>query len=68
MAFAKIHERLSGFCCDWSAQKGAAQLRALFERIDLTSDQFNSPAFTRLEALKNLLRTGQLDRDLFWTC
>jgi nucleoside-diphosphate-sugar epimerase len=67
VAFEKIHRHLSGFCCDWSAPKGAAQLRALFERIDLTSDLFNFPAFTRLEALKSLLRTGQLDRDLFWT-
>jgi len=67
VSFAKIQSRLPGFSCDWTAVKGAEQLRALFDRIDLSPEQFAFPAFTRVEALKQLLRTGQLNHELFWT-
>jgi nucleoside-diphosphate-sugar epimerase len=66
VSFDKIYARLPGFHCDWDARKGVTQLRNLFDRIDLTSEQFGFRAFTRLEELKYLLRTQQLDDDLFW--
>jgi nucleoside-diphosphate-sugar epimerase len=66
VSFDKIHGRLPGFCCDWDARRGVAQLRNLFDRIDLTREQFGFRAFTRLEELKYLLRTRQLDNELFW--
>ena len=66
VSFDKIYARLPGFHCDWDARKGVTQLRDLFDRIDLTSEQFGFRAFTRLEELKYLLRTQQLDDDLFW--
>jgi hypothetical protein len=67
VSFDKINARLPGFRCDWDARKGVAQLHRLFERIDLTSDQFRFRAFTRLEELKYLVRTQQLDDELFWS-
>jgi nucleoside-diphosphate-sugar epimerase len=67
VSFDKINARLPGFRCEWDARRGAEQLRALFDRIDLTADRFGFRAFTRVEALKHLVRTGQLDRDLYWT-
>ena len=66
VSFDKIHASLPGFYCEWDARQGVAQLRRLFDRIDLTSGQFGFRAFTRLEALKYLLRTQQVDDDLFW--
>ena len=66
VAFDKIHRRLPAFRCDWDARKGVAQLHDLFERIALTADQFHFRAFTRLEELKYLIRTHQLDDQLFW--
>ena len=67
VSFDKVHARLPGFRCEWDARQGVAQLRRLFDRIDLTSEQFRFRAFTRLEELKYLLRTQQLDDELFWS-
>ena len=67
VAFDKIHDRLPEFRCRWDARAGVAQLRDLFERIELTTERFQFRAFTRLEELKYLLRTRQVDDALFWT-
>jgi len=66
VSFDKIHRALPGFRCDWDARMGVEQLHQLFERIDLASEQFRFRAFTRLEELKYLIRTRQLDDELFW--
>ncbi len=66
VSFDKISERLPDFSCDWNADKGAAQLRQLFERIDLDTSTFTGRGHTRLTQLEHLLRTGQIDRDFFW--
>ncbi|MGC4083763.1 MAG: NAD-dependent epimerase/dehydratase [Vicinamibacterales bacterium] len=66
VSFDRIHQRLPGFSCEWDAARGATQLRTLFERIDLTAERFQFRAFTRLDALKYLLRTEQIDAELFW--
>ena len=66
VTFDKIHERLPGFRCEWNAEKGARQLRNVFERIGMPREQFEFRAFTRLKALKHLLSTGQIDERFFW--
>ena len=66
VAFDKIQSRLPEFRCRWDARAGVAQLRDLFERIELTADRFQFRAFTRLDELKYLVRTRQLDEALFW--
>lgn len=68
VSFAKIHKRLPGFRCAWDARKGAAQLRAVFDRIGLDASRFEARPFTRLKQLKYLIASGQLDEQLFWTC
>lgn len=65
--FTKINTRLPGFRCEWNAERGAAQLAALFARIDLTRSDFESRGYTRLKQLEYLLATGQIDQDFFWT-
>lgn len=67
VAFEKIHEALPAFSCEWDASRGAAQLRALFERIGMTPDVFNARPFTRLRQLEHLLRTRQIDDNFYWT-
>jgi nucleoside-diphosphate-sugar epimerase len=67
VSFDKIAARLPGFRCAWDARQGVAQLRELFDRIELTAERFGFRAFTRIEALKYLLRTGQVNDRLFWT-
>ena len=51
----------------WTAERGARQLRAVFERIGLTREMFEAPPFTRLKELKFLRDTGQIDEALYWT-
>ncbi|ADV65829.1 NAD-dependent epimerase/dehydratase family protein [Deinococcus maricopensis] len=67
VSFEKINTRLPGFRCEWNAERGAAQLAALFERINLTRAEFESRGYTRLKMLEHLIATGQIDQDFFWT-
>jgi nucleoside-diphosphate-sugar epimerase len=67
VTFDKIHERLPGFECQWSALSGAKQLRQIFERIQMPAETFEFRAFTRLKQLRYLMETRQLDDELFWT-
>lgn len=64
--FDKITNQLPGFKCEWNADRGAAQLRELFERIDMSADTFKFRAFTRLKQLEYLIRTRQIDDRFFW--
>jgi nucleoside-diphosphate-sugar epimerase len=67
VSFDKIYTRLPGFRCDWNLERGARQLRELCERVDLTEEKFRFRAFTRLDQLKYLIDTSQIDADFFWT-
>ena len=66
VSFAKVAKHLPNFRCDWDVEKGVRQFRALFERIDLTSQLFDHPGFTRLKQLEYLIRTKQIDDDFYW--
>lgn len=66
VSFEKIHRELPGFSCEWDAERGARQLRGVFERIGLTEELFQATPFTRLKALEHLIATGQLDSALYW--
>jgi nucleoside-diphosphate-sugar epimerase len=67
VSFAKIRERMPAFRTRWTAARGAAELRTVFERIGLTREMFEAPPFTRLRELKFLRDTGQIDEALYWT-
>jgi len=67
VSFAKIRERMPSFKCQWSAERGALQLKTVFLRIQLDDAMFNSAPFTRLSELRHLRRTEQLDPKLLWT-
>lgn len=66
VSFAKIRERLPGFRCQWSAERGARQLYDVFARIALSPEVFLYRAFTRLQQLKHLLATRQIDEDFYF--
>ncbi|GAA2721726.1 NAD-dependent epimerase/dehydratase family protein [Cellulomonas aerilata] len=66
VAFDKIRSVLPGYACEWDAQKGAAQLRRVFEDIDLDAATFTGRGHTRLKQIEHLIRTGQVDEQLFW--
>lgn len=66
VSFDKIANKLPNFECQWDAQKGAEQLHAVFSRIDLDEPTFTGRGHTRLLQLQHLMRTGQVDAELYW--
>jgi hypothetical protein len=66
VSFERIANELPGFRCRHSPEAGAIEFRRLFEQIKLRREQFEAPAYTRLAMIRQLLRTGQVDDELFW--
>lgn len=64
--FDKIHAALPEFSCDWSARDGAQQLYDVFDLIKLDAETFYGRGHTRLKQIEYLMRTGQVDSELFW--
>jgi nucleoside-diphosphate-sugar epimerase len=62
----KIRDVLAGFECRWTPEDGAKQLLRVFERIDMSSERFQFRAFTRLNQLRYLQETDQLDSEFYW--
>lgn len=67
VAFDKIRQVLPGYETDWDAKRGAAQLREVFERIDLDAGTVTGRGHTRLKQIEYLMRTRQVDDQLYWT-
>jgi nucleoside-diphosphate-sugar epimerase len=65
-SFEKIHRHLPKFTCQWPAELGARQLHQIFSHIKMTREMFSFRGFTRLEQLKHLITTEQIDADFFW--
>jgi nucleoside-diphosphate-sugar epimerase len=65
-SFRKIHRHLPEFRCRWPAALGAHQLRQVFSQIKMTREVFFFRGFTRLEQLKHLIATGQIDTKFHW--
>jgi nucleoside-diphosphate-sugar epimerase len=66
VSFKKISTRLPGFHAEWTARRGAEELRDVFARIEMNKDTFEYRAFTRLKQLRYLQRTHQIDSEFFW--
>ncbi|WIM13397.1 MAG: UDP-glucose 4-epimerase [Enhydrobacter sp.] len=66
VSFDKIGRLLPDFRCRWNAQRGARQMRKLFEHIAMEAAVFKASPFTRLSELQRLLDTRQIDADFFW--
>jgi nucleoside-diphosphate-sugar epimerase len=67
VSFEKINTKLPGFKCEWDARRGAQQLFNVFKQIEMTEEVFFFKGYTRLEQLKYLIRTQQIDENFFWT-
>jgi len=64
--FSKIARVLPGFQPKWDARKGARQLYEAYEAIGLELEDFEGPRFRRVDQLKQLMASGNLDIDLRW--
>ncbi len=67
VGFDKIGKVLPGFQCQWDAEKGARQLRTLFDAIHLSKEDFEAVPFTRLKSLLLNKERELLDSELSWT-
>jgi nucleoside-diphosphate-sugar epimerase len=65
-SFDKIRRHLPEFRCRWPAELGARQLREIFQRVGMTEEMFLFRGYTRLEQLKHLIATRQIDADFYW--
>lgn len=65
--FDKINDSLPGFKCQRDVRAGAVELREVFQRINMSGEIFNFTAYTRLKQLEQLISTGQIDKDFFWS-
>lgn len=65
--FTKINSKLPGFIAKKDVKTGVMELRALFEKIHLTKEQFLSKNYTRLKQIQYLMESGKVDDHLFWT-
>jgi nucleoside-diphosphate-sugar epimerase len=66
VSFDRIHAELPGFQCRYTARDGARQLRQIFERIQMPAETYRFRAYTRLQQIKYLQSTGQIDGEFFW--
>ncbi len=58
---------LPGFKCFYDARSGAHELLRVFQRTGMSPETFAFRPYTRLMQLQHLLRTGQIDEQLYWT-
>ena len=63
----RSRRRLPGFSCQWDVERGVAELLDVFARIGLDEPTYRWRGYTRLDQIRHLLDTGQIDDDLFWT-
>jgi nucleoside-diphosphate-sugar epimerase len=67
VSFARITKVLPDFRCQWNAERGALQMKHLFERIGMEATDFQAPAYTRQRMVAKLRQNGLLDERLRWT-
>lgn len=64
--FDKIRKVLPNFECKWTAEKGARQMREMFESIAMDEKTFRAEPYTRLKMLMKLRDAQLLDGKLYW--
>jgi nucleoside-diphosphate-sugar epimerase len=67
VSFARILDELRDwFRPEWTLDRGAAELIALFKTSGFTEEQFRGRTTVRLAQLRNLMSVGKLDSALRW--
>ncbi len=67
VSFEKINTKLPGFSATRDIAYGVRELKSIFERIELTKEQFESRAFTRIKMIEYLRKTGQITDEYLFT-
>jgi nucleoside-diphosphate-sugar epimerase len=61
---SKIHRALAEFQPRWSAARGAEQLYSTYRERGITLEDFEGPRYRRIDQIKALLKSGELDGSL----
>ena len=64
--FSKINQWLPHFRPQWNVRQGAKQLYEAYEQIGLSLEDFEGPRYKRIDQIRYLLETRQLDETLRW--
>ena len=64
--FSKIGRLLPEFKPQWDARRGAEQLYAAYKKYGVRLEEFEGPRYKRIDHIKQLMSTGQLDESLRW--
>jgi nucleoside-diphosphate-sugar epimerase len=65
--FTKIQTVLPDFKPTWTARKGAESLYESYRTVGLRLEDFEGPRYRRIDNIKGLLASGELDATLRWT-
>ena len=66
VSFAKIRNLLPGFRCQWTLRNGIPNLVSWLIKNKLTEEKFLSRKYYRLQQLEDLIKNGELTKDLRW--
>lgn len=66
VSFEKIHKKLPGFYCEYSARSGIQELHTHFKQSNFTEAYYTKLQHTRVKQIKHLLQSYQLDSHYFW--
>ena len=64
--FDKISSSLPGFKCKRNVEIGAKELLDIFKMINMKKEIFESNDYTRLKQINFLIKTDQVNDNLFW--
>lgn len=64
--FGKVTRMLPEFQPQWTARKGAQELYEAYQQVGLSLEDFEGPRYRRIDRIKHLLSTGELDSSLRW--
>jgi nucleoside-diphosphate-sugar epimerase len=65
--FSKIARVLPEFNPQWDARRGARQLYEAYQKVGLGPEDFEGPRYKRIDHIKRLLGSGQLDATMRWS-
>lgn len=61
-----IGDVLPNFEPQWDARRGAQELYDAYRQVDLRVEDFEGPRYKRIDHIKHLISSGQLDTSLRW--
>jgi nucleoside-diphosphate-sugar epimerase len=64
--FSKISRILPEFEPQWDARKGAEELYETYKKYELKLDEFEGSKYKRIDQIKHLINSGDLDSSLRW--